>query len=234
MKKSATLTLLLPFMACAILASCSDKLPENTEGLLKAQLASIELVEEVYTNAYNTIERVVKYEKITADGYKGISDNPDNVISSLEKRLTSINNARYIVYNANMDSTNIEINTLDDRYALEILKRMQNIQVVLSEPKQIKTSDNKSKIWTFTELNSGYEFIATYNTQDGSVVVSLSGAGEEKVKKDLSVYIENVKNIYNRYTEIVSAENMKREQRRAIRRANNPDGIDWFGVYGLD
>lgn len=234
MKKSATHTLLLPFIACAILASCSDKLPENTENLVKAKLANIEQVKEIYSNAYNTIERVVKYEKISADGYQGISDNPDYVISSIKDRCISIHNAMDIVYNANMDSTKININTLDDRYAIEIIKKMQNIQVVLSEPKRIKTSDNKSKVWTFTELNSGYEFIATYNKQDGSGSVSLSGNGEERLEKDMSVYTENVINIYNKYKDIVSAEYLKREQRRAARRADSPDGFDWFEIYGWD
>ena len=47
----------------------------------------------------------------------------------------------------------------------------------------------------------------------------------------MSGYIENVNMIYNRYTEIVAAETIKREQRRAERRKNNPDGIDWMGLY---
>ena len=231
MKKIIIFTLSFVLMICTLLASCNNELPKGTEDIVKAKLSSIDLMRETYLSAYNIIENVVNNGNITADGYKGISDNPDKVISNLENKISSINKAFDLLLDVNMDSSRLDKDSWEGRCAYELLRKMQDIQIVLSKPTPIETSGNKTKVWMFTELNSGYEFIASYNSKDDSRRVSLSEKGEEKLNKELSGYIENVNMIYNRYTEIVAAETIKREQRRAERRKNNPDGIDWMGLY---
>lgn len=231
MKKIIIFTLSFVLMICTLLASCNNELPKGTKDIVKAKLSSIDLMIETYISAYNTIENVVNNGNITADGYKGIADNPDRVISNSENKISSINKAFDLLLDVDMDSSILDKDSWEGRCAYELLRKMQNIQIVLSKPTPIETSGNKTKVWMFTELNSGYEFIASYNSNDDGRRVSLSEKGEEKLNKELSGYIENVNMIYNRYTEMVAAEIIKREQRRALRRKDNPDGIDWMGLY---
>ena len=232
MKRTTILNLSFVLVICMLLCSCkNDSLPECTDGIVKAKLASIELMEEAYINAYNTIESVVKSGSITADGYNGVCDHPDRVVNGLERNISLINNALNFLYEVDMDSSKIDKCSIEGHYACDILTKIQNIQVVFSKPIPVETSKNKTKVWTFTELNSGYEFIASYDKKEDIVNVSLSGKGEEKLDKEMAVYVENVRNIYEKYTDVVATEYIKREQRRAIRRAEDPNGIDWLGIY---
>lgn len=187
----------------SLFVSCGNgpkkKQLKTIEGLTKSIIAYNQLLVECYDSAYYEMKNVLDNGEITAKGYKGEGIPPKQVISNLENQKKNLNEA----FEAFDLSSDFQINQIEDsinrQWVNKLMKRTQKISVVFSDFTPVKTTGD-TKMWTFTELNTGYEFTATSN--DERVEISLTDEGLEKRNDDLQKHMK-VYDLYDDFEETV-------------------------------
>ncbi len=222
-------SLLFALTSLMLTVSCSDgpskKQIEAAEKPTKVIIAYIEMVEECYDDAYNSLHTIMLDENsITENGYGGNGVlSPEEIISAMDNDLTEMENALGLLSEedyVSMKSSEINDGTIEGQHAESILKKAEKVPIAFSEFTSIKTSGN-TKMWFFTELNSGYEF--TLQSTEKGVRVDMSEAGAEKINNKIKEQAEYVYNLYNSYLEKVqekkniAAEKKERERENVMR-----------------
>lgn len=207
MKTKIINALVLIFLV-TILVSCngpSRREMKAAEEIAKIDLAYYELLDDCYDKAYWELKGVLDNGKITASGYEGDGITPGEVISAMETNAENLSEAFNIWSSETYEDiedvrTKIGEGTLERQSFDEMLQRAENISVVFSEFTPVKTS-GQSKMWTFTELNSGIEF-TVISSRDG-IQVEWTKKSVAKMEAELRKQMEYVYDMYNDYQEAV-------------------------------
>ena len=187
----------------SLFVSCGNgptkKQLKTIEGLTKSIIAYNQLLAECLDSAYYEMKNALDNGEITAKGYKGEGIPPKQVISKLENQQKNLNEA-FDVFDLSSD---FQISQIEDsvirQYANKLMERTQKISVVFSDFTPVKTTGD-TKMWTFTELNTGYEFTATSNND--RVEITLTDEGLEKRHNDLQKHMK-VYELYDNFEETV-------------------------------
>lgn len=201
--KKITIIALVITPLLSLFVSCGNgptkKQLKTIEGLTKSIIAYHQLVVECYDNAYYEMKNVLDNGEITAKGYKGEGIPPKQVISNLEIQKKNLNEA-FETFDLSSDFQISQIeDSINRQYANKLMERTQKISVVFSDFTPVKTTGG-TKMWTFTELNTGYEFTATSNND--RVEVALTDGGLEKRNEDLQKHMK-VYDLYDNFEETV-------------------------------
>ena len=211
----------------SMLVSCSKGLSKKdmalVEEFVKMELAYNALLNDCYENSYNQLEDVLKSGKITSNGFEGYGSTPEEIIGAMETNVSNYE-ASYELLSTetyeDIEDLQTKITndgTIESIYLDKILKKAKEFSVVFSEFIPVKTAGS-SKMWTFTEINSGIEFSVT--KKDDIIEVGSTDKGQSKMDNVLKEQKDNVYDLYDDYQE-------------SVKQKNAEENYLWRALFGL-
>ena len=232
MKNSNSKLILSIILLSIVVLGCkgpSSKQINVIEDLTRKHIAVSEEICELYNSNFLSMRETLNQGKITENGfefYNYLSEAergfyPEDIVSlglAYEEVIFEIGN----LYLEDNDLSIEEISKkIIDKYSYvdyiseqavqiseKILNRSSELVVVLSEFEPIESS-GKTKMWIFTELNSGYEYKAIKNDENISVI--LTDRGKDKYKEDI---VESAKPLNDLYTEYLQMVEVKKQEKK--------------------
>ena len=191
----------------------TKKITEQIESLTKCMIAEQQAYNDLWETAYLTMKQNLSLGNITAFGFDGDCMSPDEIIETTKMQVNALkqmllhNNGNYDPSQLKHQNTIHEYN-VDESTMKAFCDRMSNIHVVLSKLKSVNVNGT-TKMWTFTEMNTGIEFTAWYY-DDGMIEVQTNEGW--KLENLYSYYHDAATEEYNEYLKKV--QDLKKEQER--------------------
>ena len=180
----------------------SPKVIEVIEGLTKSQLAILECITDELSNAVDAMQESIDNGFFTEKGFVGSGESPDEIKSQCEWTIQLIKEAYDICHGAfyDEDIVNEKIpKDSDNRKAVDkVIKKMASIRVDLSKFEPVEVA-GKTKMWRYTELNTGYKYMATLD-KNGNVTIKISDETDlEDVLEEQDQYARQMNDLYNEF-----------------------------------
>ncbi|MBR3783179.1 MAG: hypothetical protein IKJ78_01755 [Bacteroidales bacterium] len=202
------------------------------EEMTKELLAQYKCNGYIYQEGGNMIQQILQSGQITSNGYVGAGMDPSEIKDYVEGQLYALNyKLQYTTDFPNVLSQKPVIN-LEDEFQKHYESERKNTNVVLSKLVPVETT-GKTKIWTYTEMNSGVDFIATRD-EKGTIAVKVT---EDGAAMCYNLYIkqhaETLEALYTEYKNTVSSIAAKERAERDRRDRNARDALFGLGLMGL-
>ena len=202
------------------------------EEMTKELLAQYKCNGYIYQEGGNMIQQILQSGQITSNGYVGAGMDPSEIKDYVEGQLYALNyKLQYTTDFSNVLSQKPVIN-LEDEFQKHYESERKNTNVVLSKLVPVETT-GKTKIWTYTEMNSGVDFIATRD-EKGTIAVKVT---EDGAAMCYNLYIkqhaETLEALYTEYKNTVSSIAAKERAERDRRDRNARDALFGLGLMGL-
>lgn len=186
----------------------------------------------IYQEGGNMIQQILQSGQITSNGYVGAGMDPSEIKDYVEGQLYVLNyKLQYTTDFSNVLSQKPVIN-LEDEFQKHYESERKNTNVVLSKLVPVETT-GKTKMWTYTEMNSGVDFIATRD-EKGTIAVKVT---EDGAAMCYNLYIkqhaETLEALYTEYKNTVSSIAAKEKAERDRRDRNARDALFGLGLMGL-
>lgn len=200
--------ILIAAVAIGICSSCnskrqpSPKVIDVIEGLTKSQLASWECITDELSNAVDEMQESIDNGIFTERGFVGSGESPDEIKTQCEWTIQRIKEAYDICHGAFYDEEIVNEKIpkgSENRNAVDkVIKKMASIRVDLSKFEPVEVA-GKTKMWRYTELNTGYRYMATLD-KEGNVTIKISNETElEDILEEQNQYARQLEELYNEY-----------------------------------
>lgn len=180
----------------------SPKVIGVIEGLTKSQLVGLECITEELSNAVDAMQESIDNGIFTERGFVGSGESPDEIKSQCEWTIQQIKEAYDICHGAFYDeeivNEKITKGSVDRKAVDKVIKKMASIRVDLSKFETVEVA-GKTKMWRYTELNTGYRYMATLD-KEGNVTIKISDETDlEDVLEEQNQYARQLEELYNEY-----------------------------------
>lgn len=195
-------------------------------------LAQYKCVGYIYQDGGNMIQEILQSGQITSNGYVGAGMDPSEIKDYVEGQILALDNKlHYTPDYSNIRSEKPTIN-LEDEYQKYYESARKSTNVVLSKLAPIETT-GKTKMWTYTEMNSGVDFIATRD-EKGTITVKVTEDGAT-ICNNLYIkqHTETLEALYTEYRNTVSNIATRERAERDRRDRNARDALFGLGLMGL-
>ncbi len=195
-------------------------------------LAQYKCVGYIYQVGGNMIQEILQSGQITSNGYIGAGMDPSEIKDYVEGQILALDNKlHYTPDYSNIRSEKPTIN-LEDEYQKYYESARKSTNVVLSKLAPIETT-GKTKMWTYTEMNSGVDFIATRD-EKGTITVKVTEDGAT-ICNNLYIkqHTETLEALYTEYRNTVSNIAARERAERDRRDRNARDALFGLGLMGL-
>ena len=200
--------ILIATVTIALCLSCDSKrqpaprVIEIIEGLTKSQIASLECITDELSNAVDAMQESIDNGIFTERGFVGSGESPDEIKSQCEWTIQRIKEAYDICHGAFYDEEIVNEKIPkgnENRNAVDkVIKKMASIRVDLSKFEPVEVA-GKTKMWRYTELNTGYKYMATLD-KDGNVTIKLSDETDlDDVLEEQNQYAQQLNDLYNEF-----------------------------------
>ena len=145
----------------------------------------------------------------------------------------SLYNTDFTIKNSQKSSVYL----LEDKYQTFFESARKNTNVVLSKLESVETTGD-TKMWTYTEITSGVDFIATKDEKGAITVKATKDGASLCYNLYIKQHAETFQELYNEYRYTVSniAIKEREERERAERDRRDRDDMDallGLGLMGL-
>lgn len=203
-----TSIILIAAVTIGLCSSCeskrqpSPKVIDVIEGLTKSQLAALECIKEELSNAVDAMQESINNGIFTERGFVGSGESPDEIKSQCEWTIQQIKEAYDICHGAFYDeeivNEKITKGSVDRKAVDKVIKKMASIRVDLSKFEPVEVA-GKTKMWRYTELNTGYKYMATLD-KDGIVTTKMSDETDlDDVLEEMNQYTKQINDLYNEF-----------------------------------
>ena len=195
-----------------VVISRNNKIKEENkyvEYLTKRKLVWYQCVGKLYQSAYEDLNSKINDENVTSSGYVGEGASPsvwEWYIQDQKKALDHLmKEGQMMLFDENYTSLTLANDSLGTQLYHDLdgfIDTWKNTRIVLSKRNNIGT-DGDTKMWRYTEINSGVEFTAC-RYQDNMIEIRMT---EEGTSKAYSRYVEQYFDLYmdevDNYNQIV-------------------------------
>lgn len=195
-------------------------------------LAQYKCVGYIYQDGGNMIQEILQSGQITSNGYIGAGMDPSEIKDYVEGQILALDyKLHYTQDYSNIRSEKTAIN-LEDEYQRHYESARKSTNVVLSKLAPIETT-GKTKMWAYTEMNSGVDFIATRD-EKGTITVKVTEDGAT-ICNNLYIkqHTETLEALYTEYKNTVSNIAARERAERDRRDRNALDALFGLGLMGL-
>lgn len=188
--------------ACDSKRQPSPKVIEAIEGLTRSQLARIECITDELSNAVDAMQESINNGIFTERGFVGSGDSPGEIKSRCEWTIQQIKEVwdicQGVFYDEEYVNDKIPGGSEYREVADKIIKKTASIRVDLSKFEPVEVA-GKTKMWRYTELNTGYKYMATLD-KDGIVTTKMSDETDlDDVLEEMNQYTKQINDLYNEF-----------------------------------
>lgn len=194
-------------------------------------LSQYKCIGYIYQDGVNMIQEILQSGQITSNGYVGAGMDPLEIKEYVEGQILALNyKLHYTTDYSNIPSQ--KPTYLEDEYQKYYESTRKNTNVVLSKLVPVETT-GKTKMWTYTEMNSGVDFIATKD-EKGTITVRVTEDGAAMCYKlYIKQHAETLEALYTEYKNTVSNIAAKERAERDRRDRDAQDALFGLGLMGL-
>lgn len=197
-----SVALLVLFTSCDRMRQPSPKTVARIENLTKALIAYNDCVTDEYADAVDAMQECLDNGMFTERGFVGSGPGPDEIRSQCKYNIELLGEILDAVsdnlFDAEFVDKTFPQGTDKRKMADKIIKKMEDIRADLSKLEPVEVA-GKTKMWRYTELNTGYKFMATMD-KDKTVIVKFREDNDmDDVLEEWSEYVKQFDELYNEY-----------------------------------
>lgn len=197
-----TITLLGLFVSCDRMRQPSPKTVARIENLTKVLIASNDCVTDEYADAVDAMQECLDNGMFTERGFVGSGLGPDEIKSQCKYNIELLGEILDAVSDNLFDAEYVDKTFPQGsdkrKMADKIIKKMEDVRADLSKFEPVEVA-GKTKMWRYTELNTGYKFMATMDKDKTVFVKFQDGNDLDDVIEEWSEYVKQIDELYKEF-----------------------------------